>query len=251
MISFRLLPREKLLLPACLVLLVGLFVAVAPGRPLALLDAALLEWIGHHLHGWVGDGLTQVYRATGVGFTAVLVAMALIHLVLRRWWKDLRLLVMATGGILILVDLVFKPLFSRNRPPGSLLPLDGHSFPSGHAAGAVAFYFAMVVILGSHHPRVRRLLLVGACLLVGLVWLSTLYVRAHWPTDLVAGAAVGLSWLTVCLAFWREPVAAHLQSGTVRPLRSLDHRPAHLRPGRSEGTPIRPSARRGSGPPAA
>ncbi len=251
MITFRLLPREKVLLPACLVLLVGLFVAVAPGRPLALLDDALLVWIGDHLHGWVGDGLTQVYRATGVGFTAVLVAMALTHLVLRRWWKDLRLLVMATGGILILVDLVFKPLFSRNRPPGSLLPLDGHSFPSGHAAGAVAFYFAMVVILGSHHPRVRRLLMVGACLLVGLVWLSTLYVRAHWPTDLVAGAAVGLAWLTVCLAFWREPVAAHLQSGTARPLRSLDDRPAHLRPGCSEGTQIRPSARRGSGPPAA
>jgi undecaprenyl-diphosphatase len=121
---------------------------------------------------------------------------------------------MASGGILILVDLVFKPLFSRNRPPGSLLPVDGHSFPSGHAAGAVAFYFAMVVILASHHPRLRRALVVGACLWVGLVWLSTLYVRAHWPTDLLAGAAVGLAWLTVCLAFWREPAPAAVQSET-------------------------------------
>jgi undecaprenyl-diphosphatase len=127
---------------------------------------------------------------------------------------------MATGGILILVDLVFKPLFSRQRPPGSLLPLDGHSFPSGHAAGAVAFYFAMVVILGSHHPRLRRTLAVVACALVGLVWLSTLYVRAHWPTDLLAGAAVGLAWLTVCLACWRDPPTADPQSGTARPLRS-------------------------------
>ncbi|MCT0208329.1 phosphatase PAP2 family protein [Synechococcus sp. CS-1332] len=232
---FRLLPRDRILLPGCLIVLVGLFVAVSPGRPLALLDATVLDWLGNQFHGLVGGALTKVYRATGVGFTAVLVAMALSYLVLRRWWTDLRLLVMATGGILILVDLVFKPLFSRNRPPGSLLPLDGHSFPSGHAAGAVAFYFAMVVILGSHHPRVRRLLMVGACLLVGLVWLSTLYVRAHWPTDLLAGAAVGLAWLTVCLAFWREPVAADLQSGAVRPLRSLDDRPAQLRPGRSEG----------------
>jgi undecaprenyl-diphosphatase len=151
---------------------------------------------------------------SGVGFTGVLVAMALVHLLLKRWWRDLRLLVMASGGILILVDLVFKPLFSRNRPPGSLLPVDGHSFPSGHAAGAVAFYFAMVVILASHHPRLRRALVVGACLWVGLVWLSTLYVRAHWPTDLLAGAAVGLAWLTVCLAFWREPAPAAVQSET-------------------------------------
>lgn len=218
--GFHLLPRDRILLPGCLIVLVGLFVAVAPGRPLALLDAAVLDWLGNHFHGLVGGVLTQVYRATGVGFTAVLVAMALIHLLRRRWWKDLRLLVMATGGILILVDLVFKPLFSRQRPPGSLLPLDGHSFPSGHAAGAVAFYFAMVVILGSHHPRLRRTLVVVACGLVGLVWLSTLYVRAHWPTDLLAGAAVGLAWLTVCLAFWRDPPPADPQSGMARPLRS-------------------------------
>jgi undecaprenyl-diphosphatase len=139
--------------------------------------------------------------------------MALTYLVLKRWWRDLRLLVMASGGILILVDLVFKPLFSRDRPPGKLLPVDGHSFPSGHAAGAIAFYFAMVVILGCHHPRARRPLAIAACLWVGLVWLSTLYVRAHWPTDLLAGGAVGLGWLTVCLAFWREAPPATLHSG--------------------------------------
>ncbi|MDM7953299.1 MAG: phosphatase PAP2 family protein [Cyanobium sp. CZS 25K] len=217
---FHLLPRDKVVVPACLALLVGLFVAVAPGRPLASLDAAVLSWLGRQLHGPVGDALTQVYRISGVGFTAILVAMALVYLLLRRWWKDLRLLVMASGGILILVDLVFKPLFSRNRPPGSLLPLDGHSFPSGHAAGAVAFYFAMVVILASHHPRLKRPLAMLACLWVGLVWLSTLYVRAHWPTDLLAGAAVGLAWLTVCLAFWRDSPPADLQSGTIRSLRS-------------------------------
>ncbi len=218
--GFRLLPRDRILLPGCLIVLVGLFVAVAPGRPLALLDTTVLDWLGNHFHGLVGGALTQVYRATGVGFTAILVAMALTYLVLRRWWTDLRLLVMATGGILILVDLVFKPLFSRQRPPGSLLPLDGHSFPSGHAAGAVAFYFAMVVILGSHHPRWRPVLTTAASLLVGLVWLSTLYVRAHWPTDLVAGAAVGLAWLTVCLGFWRDPLSSDPQSGSFRSPRS-------------------------------
>jgi membrane-associated phospholipid phosphatase len=249
--GFRLLPLERILLPGCLIALAGLSVAVAPGLPLARLDAEALDGLGRHFPGLAGVILTQVYRATGVGFTAVLVAMALTHLVLRRRWRDLRLLVMATGGILILVDLVFKPLFSRQRPPGSLLPLDGHSFPSGHAAGAVAFYFAMVVILGSHHPRARRWLMTTACLLVGLVWLSTLYVRAHWPTDLLAGAALGLAWLTVCLACWRQPPPAEQQSGRVRSLPSLDDRSAYRRPGRTEGTAYRPTAPRGSGPPAA
>lgn len=218
---FVLLPRDKVLLPLCMALLVGLHWAVAPGRPLARLDDEILGWLGDHLRSPVGEVLAQVYRLSGVGFTAVLVVMALIHIVFHRWWRDLRLLVMASGGILILVDLVFKPLFSRSRPPEKLLPVDGHSFPSGHAAGAVAFYFAMVVILASHHPRLRRPLAIGACLWVGLVWLSTLFVRAHWPTDLLAGGAVGLAWLTVCLGFWRQAPPAALQSGPNPPRPTL------------------------------
>jgi undecaprenyl-diphosphatase len=63
----------------------------------------------------------------------------------------------------------------------------------------------MLVILAAHYPHLRRPLAIGASLWVALVWLSTLYARAHWPTDLLAGGAVGLAWLTVCLGFWRTP----------------------------------------------
>jgi len=77
---FHLLPRDKVVVPACLALLVGLFVAVAPGRPLASLDAAVLSWLGRQLHGPVGDALTQVYRISGVGFTAILGTLGLIGL---------------------------------------------------------------------------------------------------------------------------------------------------------------------------
>jgi membrane-associated phospholipid phosphatase len=196
---------DGFVLAACLGLLVVLARLIDPDRP-PRFDEAVLAWLADHLRGPVGDALLQVYRLSGVHFTAFLVLAALIFVVLRRWWRDLRLLVMATGGILMLVDLVLKPLFDRARPPEKLLMVDGRSFPSGHAAGAVAFYGAMVVILASHHPRLRRPLLIGAGLWIALVWLSTLYARAHWPTDLLAGGGVGLAWLTLCLGYWREPL---------------------------------------------
>ena len=167
------------------------------------LDESLLHWLGQHIQGPIRQMLLQVYRMSGVGFTGCLVLAALVFLVLKRWWHDLTLLALATGGILAIVDLWLKPLFDRARPHAKLLVVDGRSFPSGHAAGSVAFYFAMVAILSLHYPRLRTPLTLGALAWIALVWLSTLVARAHWPSDLLAGGAVGLAWLTTCLALWR------------------------------------------------
>lgn len=198
----RFLVRDALVIGAACALVGLLSLSIDPRRPPGF-DEAVLTWLGDHLRGPIGDALLQVYRLSGVGFTAVLVLAALIFLLLRRRWNDLRLLVMTSGGILAVVDLWLKPWFDRARPHDKLLDVDGRSFPSGHAAGSVAFYFAMVLILSAARPERQRPLTLLACAWVALVWLSTLHARAHWPSDLLAGGAVGAAWLTVCLAFWR------------------------------------------------
>lgn len=200
------LPRDGVIVALCLLVLFTLGRLVTETDQPPDLDHAALNGLGRWVAGPVGFVLLQVYRLSGVGFTAVLVIAALVFLVLKRWWNDLKLLVMATGGILAIVDLWLKPLFDRARPHAKLLPVDGRSFPSGHAAGSIAFYFAMVAILSIHYPHLRRPLLVGASCWVAMVWLSTLVARAHWPSDLLAGGVVGLAWLTISLAFWRPGV---------------------------------------------
>lgn len=195
--------RDWIVMAAAIALMLLLARLIEGQEPLAI-DDQILTWLGAHLNGLPRQALLQVYRMSGVGFTGVLVLAALIYLLLKRWWRDLALLVLATGGILAIVDLWLKPFFDRARPHEKLLVVDGRSFPSGHAAGSVAFYFAMVAILSFHNPRLRWPLTLGALAWVALVWLSTLVARAHWPTDLLAGGAVGVAWLTICLAFWRS-----------------------------------------------
>jgi membrane-associated phospholipid phosphatase len=202
----RFLPRDWAILALCLVVLLGLGHFVTASEEAPPFDHAALDGLGRLLAGPVAFLLLQVYRLSGVGFTGVLVGVALVYLVLKRWWNDLKLLVMATAGILAIVDLWLKPFFDRSRPHAKLLVVDGRSFPSGHAAGSIAFYFAMVVILSLHYPHLRRPIALGASLWVAMIWLSTLIARAHWPSDLLAGGAAGLAWLTVCLAFWRPGV---------------------------------------------
>ena len=163
-------------------------------------DRALLDGLHQQIPEWLGQLLLVVYQASGVHVTAVLVLAVLGFLAFKRFWPDLVCLVAGTGGILVIVDRLLKPWFDRPRPDASLLELSGRSFPSGHAAGSVVFYFMSCTLLAAHYPRLRRPLFVLSSLWVALVWLSTLYCRAHWPSDILAGAAVGYVWLSFCLA---------------------------------------------------
>ena len=225
---WRLGRRDLLLVLASLALAVGLGLGIDPRQP-PVLDEQLLHWTGRVLQGAPGELLVQIYRLSGTGFTFVLVLMGLLLVALKRWWVDLRLLAMSTGGILLIIDMALKPLFDRSRPPAKLLPVDGRSFPSGHAAGVVAFYGAMALILAFHYPQWRRPLLLLTGLWMALVWLSTLVVRAHWPSDLLAGAAVGLAWLLICLGCW-HPEPGQPEPGKPEPGHPERERPERGRP---------------------
>jgi membrane-associated phospholipid phosphatase len=88
---------------------------------------------------------------------------------------------------------------------------DFASFPSGHSVTA----FASVVALAYFLPRWRWPLLALGC----LVGLSRIIIGAHYPSDVLAGAAIG--W-TVTLFLARACAARHIvfrqvPSGGIRP----------------------------------
>lgn len=66
----------------------------------------------------------------------------------------------------------------------------GQSFPSGHSATAVGFAVALAIL----YPRGRWVYAASAL----LVMASRVHRHAHFPTDVVAGAGVGLAWALVC-----------------------------------------------------
>src|SRR5689334_6122802 len=99
----------------------------------------------------------------------------------------------AVVGMIIVTsrfDAVLKDAIGRARPfvgdpsvhPSIALPHDP-SMPSGHAMNA----FAGAVLLGSIVPRARWALLALAC----AVALSRVYLGVHFPSDVLAGAALG------------------------------------------------------------
>lgn len=98
----------------------------------------------------------------------------------------------AIGLTYLMVDGVIKPLADRARP-FDVLPevrlIDQRpatsSFPSGHAASAVAGALAVSQIF----PAAR----IVWWPLAALIAISRIYVGVHWPSDTLAGALVGFA----------------------------------------------------------
>ena len=79
-----------------------------------------------------------------------------------------------------------KQLAARKRPDLPLLvrPLRSTSFPSGHAASAAAAACALLIVAPTFAPAWIAMALVMAA--------SRVYVGAHYPSDVLAGAGLGV-----------------------------------------------------------
>ncbi len=104
-----------------------------------------------------------------------------------------------------LIGVALKTAFSRPRPQIAphLAVANGPGFPSGHALAAAALYLTIGAIIASAQPRlaVRIAVMSLAILLMALIGFSRVYLGVHWPSDVLAGWAVGAGWaLTVFAA---------------------------------------------------
>jgi undecaprenyl-diphosphatase len=74
------------------------------------------------------------------------------------------------------------------------------SFPSGHALTSAAVYLTMGALLMriAEGRLAKYYCIVIAMFVTLLVGLSRVFLGVHYPTDVLAGWAIGMSWALLC-----------------------------------------------------
>lgn len=167
----------------------GYWLAVAE-RGYGALDLTVNTWAVDLYNGTVA-AVAEVVTVLGApALMWPLVGVVTILLLVRRHWVEG---VVLGAGMLLTIGFVRlgKSVLERPRPADAVIDVSGYSFPSGHAAYAVA-WIALAVIAVRLVPSLRgRWWLVGAAIAVAvIVALTRVYLRVHWLSDVLAGAGV-------------------------------------------------------------
>ncbi|GAB3605282.1 phosphatase PAP2 family protein [Conyzicola nivalis] len=182
-----------------LAVLLGLIIAIRGNLPFEG-DAEWMEEIIEHRHpAWEVPSL--VMNFLGGGWFAYLLpaAVAIVLCVLRRYWSALFLAVASILSALLVQ--VLKSLVGRPRPEDMLVTSDFGSFPSGHSANAATLVVCLAIIFR------RAWIWVAGVAYVVLMMVSRTYLGAHWVSDTVGGALLGVG---AALIVW-APLARKLR----------------------------------------
>lgn len=151
---------------------------------------------------WMKNVMLAGYYIGQHGYIATGVILG-IYFLFKRFWKEFFMVVVLYAGqgilFLSLTSLVARPrpVFSENI--GSVISYA--SFPSGHMISSVIMFgllaYFLVPKISSRVGKAAAILL--ALLLVVFIGYSRFFMGAHYITDVIAGTALGVAWVTLAI----------------------------------------------------
>lgn len=150
---------------------------------------------------WLRSGALDI---TALGSLAVLGLTVLAvtgYLVLQGLHRTALFIFLASWGGWML-NSVLKDLFDRTRPDivPHLREVGSSSFPSGHAMTSAAVFLTLGALLMrlSQDRFTKFYCIFVAMLATFLVGASRVFLGVHYPSDVLAGWLIGLSWALLC-----------------------------------------------------
>lgn len=117
-------------------------------------------------------------------------------------------------GILVFVNTIntailnqgIKYIVRRPRPINLIIDEDGFSFPSGHAMMSVCFYALIIYLVWKSklNKDLKIIITCGLVLLLYIIGFTRIYFGAHYPSDLVAGYMITLTYMLIFIPMYND-----------------------------------------------
>jgi len=158
------------------------------------MDLYLFQQINQFALKWFWLDVLGIFFARYLGYILIFCVFLFPVLKLRKYWSMFfQAFISAAFTRFVIVGLI-RWIWPRPRPfiennVNSLLTHNSAAFPSGHAA----FFFALSTVVYFYNKKFGILFFLASF----LICLSRVFVGIHWPTDILAGAVVGIfsGWL--------------------------------------------------------
>lgn len=153
------------------------------------MDLYLFQQINQFALKWFCLDVLGIFFARYLGYILIFCLFLFPVLKLRKYWSMfIQASISAVFTRYIIVGLI-RLLWQRPRPfvennVNLLLTHNSPAFPSGHAA----FFFALSTIVYIYNKKFGILFFTASL----IICLARIFVGIHWPSDILAGAVVGV-----------------------------------------------------------
>jgi len=109
--------------------------------------------------------------------------------------------VLVSGNI---ISFLVKLTVHRQRPLDKIIPASGYSFPSGHVFGSTLVILALIMFVLPYIKSVStKNILTGLLIIwVIIVAMSRVYLRGHFPTDVIGSILLASTWWECSELLW-------------------------------------------------
>ena len=165
------------------------------------------QWISTHVSAIQTQAWTKkvvfVTNLNGIIASSIIFVVMSAFFWYKKWYRDFWFFLLSFGGATLLFNTI-KFTIERARPELRIIEAFGYSFPSGHSTTSMALAIALYFIFSKRVDSgfLRVLFLLAAVAWPLMIASSRVYLNVHWFSDVLAGLALGLFWITLLEIFY-------------------------------------------------
>lgn len=170
-----------------------LWICVENGA-ITIIDNTIYSWIGK-IQNETCTNILKIVTTMG-GITSLFFITFITIIVLAILNKKKYSLAIVCNLMFSTVSyIIIKNIIQRPRPiiEERLIEETGYSFPSGHTTNNVAFYIFAIYLVNTQikNKVVKRILSICFSIIPIVIGFSRIYLRVHYPSDVIAGFCLG------------------------------------------------------------